>query len=416
MATSVTFTTANDHIFWFHQHKIPLELPCGAISKLSSIMHSSRQTKGNLRIATFATLLSLCRVQGAHNAVATDSQCYESGEAIAIRFTMVKPGLDDWIGILPAYLSDSEIGDANEETRWLSTCGYKDTFCNLGRGTVKFDFKLQSLSDLEPGRYNAHLFQAEDEAHWAAESTTFKVNPKGVSCGSKCLDTVFSTDSSYIMGDEIKVVFDNCDSELDDWVAIYPDSVNPDSLGEPTSWMWSCGSQKCRGKNPTNVVSFESFIQPGKYKAVLAKGQHSGPYYTAKAMSESFEVKSWPKKECQDTIRISSSCYVQGEEIAYDYSSCVPRDDDWIGFFHNDSPEANVFFWSCGEASCQGRIGVGIEEKFLHAHVWPLAPGEYRVATFHENKDATSAETKFVVKATGESCSQESTRNLRTRE
>jgi hypothetical protein len=183
-------------------------------------------------------------------------------------------------------------------------------------------------------------------------------------------------------------------------------------------------ANSCRGTNPTNLVSFESFIQPGKYKAVLAKRHHSGPF-TAKATSESFEVKAWPKTDCQDTIRTSSSCYVQGEEIVYDYSSCVPRDDDWIGFyrhtgsFHHTWSEPDVFFWSCGEDTCQGRIGADIEDKFLHVHVWPLAPGEYSVAAFHENKDATVfvfAETKFVVKAMGEFCSQETSRNLRTRE
>jgi hypothetical protein len=399
-----------------------------------------------LLIASLATLLSLCRVvQAAHNTIATDSRCYESGEAIAIRFTMVKPGLNDWINILPAHLANSEVNDDYEEGMWLSTCGYKDTFCNLGRGTVKFDFESQSLFDLEPGRYNAYLFQAEDE-YSVAKSTTFKVNPKGVTCDSKCQDTAFSTESSYTLGDEIKVVFDNCDPEPDDWVAIYPDAVDPDDLGEPISWMWSCGNQKCRGKNPTNVVSFESFLQPGKYKAVLAKRHHLGPY-AAKARSESFEVKSWPKTFpdaskginksvkakswqswpktiCQDSIRISSSCYVQSEEIAYDYNSCMPRDDDWIGFYHteivhNDFSKPDIFFSSCGEDSCQGRIGAGLQEKFLHAHHWPLAPGEYRVAAFHENKDETVfpfAETKFVVKAMGESCSQETNRNLRSRE
>jgi hypothetical protein len=143
--------------------------------------------------------------------------------------------------------------------------------------------------------------------------------------------------------------------------------------------------------------------------------QHS----TAKATSESFEVKT----DCQDTIQTSASCYVQGEEIAYDYSSCAPRDDDWIGFYHTDISntwsQPDVFFWSCGEDTCQGRIGVGIDEKFLHAHVWPLAPGEYRVAAFHEKQHETMfafAETKFVVKAIGESCSQETARNLRIRE
>jgi hypothetical protein len=369
---------------------------------------------------TFAAILSRCQVQAAHNTIATDSRCYESGEAIGIRFTMIKPGLNDWINILPAYLSDYEMHDDYEEDMWLSTCGYKDTFCNLGRGTVKFNFESDSLFDLEPGRYNAYLYPTGD-GYPIAKSTSFKVNPKGVSCDSKCHDKVFSTESSYTMGDEIEVVFDNCGPEPDDWVAIYPDTVNPDDIGEPISWLWSCGNQKCRGKNPTNVVSFESFIQPGKYKAVLAKRHHSGPY-AAKAMSESFEVKSWPKNYCDDTIRMSSSCYVQGEEIAYDYSSCVPSDDDWVGFYrtetyHNDLSEPDVFFWSCGEDKCQGRIGVGIEEKFLHAHVWPLAPGEYRVAAFHDNKDETFfafAETKFVVEATGESCSQETSRNLRT--
>ena len=71
----------------------------------------------------------------------------------------------------------------------------------------------------------------------------------------------------------ITVNFANCEPEEDDWVAIYPADRNPQDLGDPILWAWTCGDQSCRGEEREGTVIFqrEFFDFNGPYEWPLSR-------------------------------------------------------------------------------------------------------------------------------------------------
>ena len=353
------------------------------------------------------------------NWIHTDSTCYEAGQPVEVMFKVPKPSGVDWVAILPSHLPEPSARDYDKEM-WLSTCGTQAHFCKREFGRVTFAFDQGNFLDLDSGYFNAYLFQSDSENPVAA-SATFKVGPKGLPCNF-CNDAVTTLDSVYVEGEDIELLFDNCQPAEDDWVAIYPEDANPENLGDATLWRWACGSQTCRGKVFTDIVTLGPYIKPGRYRAILAERQHGGPY-SAKVVSEVFEVVPAPDSGCKDIIEMSSSCYVQGEEIEYNYISCNPKEDDWVGIYpasvdSKDRDEPQVYSWSCGNTQCHDKWDSETDEdSFGQGSTWPLRPGDYEAVLVHENKGATIiasfAETSFTIKPAGETCAKEARRNLR---
>lgn len=55
-------------------------------------------------------------------------------------------------------------------------------------------------------------------------------------------------------GEPIPISYQNCDPQNGDWVGIYDKTADPMNLATPYLWVWTCGSQNCRGAPQTNTV------------------------------------------------------------------------------------------------------------------------------------------------------------------
>jgi hypothetical protein len=119
---------------------------------------------------------------------------------------------------------------------------------------------------------------------------------------TQCESILEVEDDCLVQGEEIRVGFVNCGARDDDWIGIYPSWVDPDNLGlSPVLWLWTCGSQGCRGVvEKGSVVLTEEHVGEGSngqwpldrddYRAFLIRRNPGGPY-GARARSEEFEVK-----------------------------------------------------------------------------------------------------------------------------
>jgi len=129
---------------------------------------------------------------------------------------------------------------------------------------------------------------------------TFKVVGYGHHCGG---DKIYTDKSSYKVGDDIKVHFQNEKPERHDWVAIYHASDNKDHLGHPLMWLYTCGTQMCSGsvyydylvfgsKDPVESGKYQWPLMPGEYVAVLVRYAYYPPYQ-AYAVSDKFHVTGY---------------------------------------------------------------------------------------------------------------------------
>lgn len=108
--------------------------------------------------------------------------------------------------------------------------------------------------------------------------------------------------SCYDVGETINILFGSCDVRADDFFGVYPATADPQSLGYPELWLWTCGDQFCRQLTPSGRLQFDSRskgrvtwpLGEGRYKVYLIRGNNSGVPY------ESF-------KETQE-IEISNNC------------------------------------------------------------------------------------------------------------
>jgi hypothetical protein len=178
---------------------------------------------------------------------------------------------------------------------------------------------VQATQDIcrdEP--YYRYQLHEEQDCRWVVESNAClqmdNENIVGavycpVSCDS-CLATVqeptVSTKKCYEYGDVIEAFFTNSSPEQDDWIALYEDTDLADAtnLGQPSAWVWLCGTQHDQCKVSYGGFSFGKDVQshgkgakswpldPGMYQAVLARRNSGGPY-ASYASSESFEIKEY---------------------------------------------------------------------------------------------------------------------------
>jgi hypothetical protein len=129
------------------------------------------------------------------------------------------------------------------------------------------------------------------------------------SCLSAVQESTVSTKQCYEYGDVIEASFTNSSPEDHDWIALYQDDTDLvddiTNLGQPSAWVWLCGNQHDKCKVSYGSFSFGKDVQshgkgakswpldPGMYKAVLARRNIRGGPYPSYAMSESFEIKEY---------------------------------------------------------------------------------------------------------------------------
>lgn len=106
-----------------------------------------------------------------------------------------------------------------------------------------------------------------------------------------CSSFIWSESSCYKPEINMHIFFENCNPFGDDWIGIY--QVDPQAdlndLGDPLLWMWTCGSQNCRGEVFMDTLIFGGGLQEGRYVAHLIRRNSGGPY-ASYAASPSFQV------------------------------------------------------------------------------------------------------------------------------
>ena len=121
-------------------------------------------------------------------------------------------------------------------------------------------------------------------------------------------DSIMTDETCYVKPDDIKVTFENVGARKADWVGIYYANANTTDLGRPILWLWTCGTQDCRGRVSSGMLVFgegppdesgtgEWPLAPGTYVAILARNQDP---YMADAISAPFVVVA-PDGSCTPT-------------------------------------------------------------------------------------------------------------------
>jgi hypothetical protein len=119
--------------------------------------------------------------------------------------------------------------------------------------------------------------------------------PVPMSTADVCKDTIASAQSCYEVGEDIIIAFQNCEPLEDDWVGIYTDDPNrdPNDVGNPSIWLWTCGTQDCRAEVFADTLPFDDGLEEGVHVAYLVRLPASvvepSPSY---AVSAPFEISS----------------------------------------------------------------------------------------------------------------------------
>uniref|UniRef100_A0A7S1D2D2 Uncharacterized protein n=1 Tax=Cyclophora tenuis TaxID=216820 RepID=A0A7S1D2D2_CYCTE len=222
------------------------------------------------------------------------------------------------------------------------------------------------------------------------------------------VEMVYTDMSCYIEGNAITVSFTNFDPQSDDWVGIYESDANPQHLGPPLLWLYTCGTQSCSGMRSTGELVFgagaplekgsiEWPLPPGEYVAMLLPDGHTP--YAATAVSAPFTVKgSYEVCTSADIVFADMTSYVKGEDITIIFENSMPQQHDWVGIYEFDANtnhlgEPLIWFWTCGSQSCSESVMMG-SVVFSSDHPseaerasFPLDAGHY-IAVLARNSDS----------------------------
>jgi hypothetical protein len=119
-------------------------------------------------------------------------------------------------------------------------------------------------------------------------SPTVPPTPDPTATPTQCNDFIEWVPDCIDIGEELVVRFQNCDPQFGDWIGVFLKDADPSDLPAPFMWVWSCGSQNCRGSPNTNTVTLNANaaqdgnawpLERGDYHAYLIR--NVGPPYTA---------------------------------------------------------------------------------------------------------------------------------------
>lgn len=74
---------------------------------------------------------------------------------------------------------------------------------------------------------------------------------------TECFPSLQWVSDCVLTGEPFEVRFSNCQPEFGDWIGIFDKDADPTNLPDPYLWVWSCGSQNCRGSPREGVVRFD---------------------------------------------------------------------------------------------------------------------------------------------------------------
>lgn len=126
------------------------------------------------------------------------------------------------------------------------------------------------------------------------------ITPPPTPAPGQCVDAIQITKPCFTVGEVIIANFRNCNAVGNDWVGIYPESVQAGQHFNPYLWKWTCNSQSCfeaivRGTVFLDINAAGASQWPlaeGTYRAWLFARGGDGGAYPAKAGSNTFIVRN----------------------------------------------------------------------------------------------------------------------------
>lgn len=108
-----------------------------------------------------------------------------------------------------------------------------------------------------------------------------------------CVSTITTDKTCYKNGDDIRIVFNNCEPKASDWIGIYPARQGVSNLRQPLSWVWTCGNQLCNDPVASGEATLFDASGSGSFRALLLRDNNNrGSGYVAYAMGNTFAVSS----------------------------------------------------------------------------------------------------------------------------
>ncbi len=189
-----------------------------------------------------------------------------------------------------------------------------------------------------------------------------------------------------VAGHPFVVNITNASPEPDDWVVVVPASRPTNALTRTSvGWDFACGTQSCRASVSSGVVSIQSNVSPGLYKAVLARNGVSS--FRALAVSQTVRVvttsegclakrpvsspvvihtpTSAPKGGLVNSVVTDKTTYAFKEAIRVSFTSAQPKNNDFLAIFPAATSNLNLltgYMWqfTCGRQGatpCSSPVG-----------------------------------------------------------
>ena len=256
---------------------------------------------------------------------------------------------------------------------------------------------------------------------------------------SKCHSTVdinrYCYDGDDHRPEVIRVHFENCHPEKEDWIGIYKSykgdlGQTREWWGNSFLWKYACGSISCEHAESSGTIRFREWwddLEDGEYKAYLFEDDS----YHVKASSDEFEVGDCghrkptkkptshptpshptptkkptkkPTSYCHNSVEVEQYCYKDHypSKLEVFFENCHPESKDWIGIYEVQHGKlgqtrawwGNSYLWmfTCGSRKCDHPEDYGT----LYFGEWwsVLMDGQYRAYLFEDDS--------FHVKASSE--------------
>lgn len=121
-------------------------------------------------------------------------------------------------------------------------------------------------------------------------SPTDKTTPSPTANTSdSCESSISANGSCFQNGDDILVTFTNCNALSDDWIGVYPASLDFTSLQEPIAWVWTTGDQEQQAAVESGTITFFDVQGSGNFQLALIRNGN-GPPFSAHAVSNEFQL------------------------------------------------------------------------------------------------------------------------------
>ena len=108
-----------------------------------------------------------------------------------------------------------------------------------------------------------------------------------------CISTIATKKTSYEEGDDIEILFNNCDPTSEDWIGIFPAREDISNLRQPLAWLWVCGNQFCNKPIVSGEATLYKVSGFGDFRVLLLRGdENNDNEFSAYGIGNRFSISS----------------------------------------------------------------------------------------------------------------------------